>query len=208
MARNAVPCGTCVLWLARRQSTLAPCYRRRTAGITGTDCRAVSLRDGTSRHVAARNWMWPGAVSWRCMCRRRRHHCQSSPPNSKPVLQQGTCAPWSYTPTVYCCSLAVCRQVTIPETGQSFALIFSVEDPHNSGGPLSGVGVQVCTRIRMCLCLQFGQVLGFMIQGSASRLRFRPPNSKHWDTLLAVDVDATLSISLSAPTCAAARDPR
>jgi hypothetical protein len=164
MARNAVPCGTCVLWLARRQSTLAPCYRRRTAGITGTDCRAVSLRDGTSRHVAARNWMWPGAVSWRCMCRRRRHHCQSSPPNSKPVLQQGTCAPWSYTPTVYCCSLAVCRQVTIPETGQSFALIFSVEDPHNSGGPLSGVGVQVCARIRMCLCLQFCRGLGFMIK--------------------------------------------
>eukprot|EP00878_Enallax_costatus_P036197 GHUV01040564.1.p1 GENE.GHUV01040564.1~~GHUV01040564.1.p1 ORF type:complete len:120 (-),score=21.32 GHUV01040564.1:33-392(-) len=38
-----------------------------------------------------------------------------------------------------CC---VC-QVTIPENGQSFALIYSIEDPGNANSPVGGVGIQV-----------------------------------------------------------------
>ncbi|KAF6251155.1 tocopherol cyclase-domain-containing protein [Scenedesmus sp. NREL 46B-D3] len=34
-------------------------------------------------------------------------------------------------------------KVTIPENGQSFALIYSVEDPSNPSSPVGGVGVQV-----------------------------------------------------------------
>lgn len=34
-------------------------------------------------------------------------------------------------------------QVTIPENGQSFALIYSIEDPGDPRSPVGGVGVQV-----------------------------------------------------------------
>lgn len=33
--------------------------------------------------------------------------------------------------------------MTIPENGQSFALIYSIEDPGNSSSPIGGIGVQV-----------------------------------------------------------------
>jgi hypothetical protein len=39
--------------------------------------------------------------------------------------------------------MTVSMQVTIPENGQSFALIYSVEDPSNPSAPTAGVGVQV-----------------------------------------------------------------
>lgn len=34
-------------------------------------------------------------------------------------------------------------QVTIPENGQSFALIYSIEDPADPRSPVGGVGAQV-----------------------------------------------------------------
>jgi hypothetical protein len=36
-----------------------------------------------------------------------------------------------------------CGQVTIPENGQSFALIYSIEDPADPRSPVGGVGAQV-----------------------------------------------------------------
>jgi len=41
-------------------------------------------------------------------------------------------------------------QVTIPENGQSFALIYSIEDPGDPSSPVGGVGVQVRERWRGC----------------------------------------------------------
>jgi hypothetical protein len=42
-----------------------------------------------------------------------------------------------------CVYVPVTVQVTIPENGQSFALIYSVEDPSNPSAATAGVGVQV-----------------------------------------------------------------
>jgi hypothetical protein len=41
------------------------------------------------------------------------------------------------------CFAVSAMQVTIPENGQSFALIYSIEDPGDPSSPVGGLGVQV-----------------------------------------------------------------
>jgi hypothetical protein len=91
--------------------------------------------------------------------------------------------------------------VTIPENGQSFALIYSVEDPSNPSSPVGGVGVQVMGPDDGYIC-QFNRdtdafwasrhnlELGATLKAkptAAEQRRLRQPVSQVWTHLAAVE---------------------
>jgi tocopherol cyclase len=93
-------------------------------------------------------------------------------------------------------------QVTIPENGQSFALIYSIEDPGDPRSPVGGMGVQVMGPDDGYICQHSTDVSSFWASRNALELggSFRQRSTRRPREPVS-EVGATVWMCGSAESC-------